>query len=156
MPETPEQKARRQIDAQLAASGWIVQDKNTIDFNAGPGIAVRDIKTDIGPADYVLFVDKQAVGVIEAKTEDWGHNITTVEDQSAGYANAKLKWVKNHEPLPFLYEATGVITRFTDVRDPKPRSREVFTFHRPETCAHGSRQAPPSARLPPCRVISRR
>ena len=40
MPETPEQKARRQIDAQLAASGWIVQDKMAIDFNAGPGIAV--------------------------------------------------------------------------------------------------------------------
>src|SRR5690606_32162074 len=37
------------------------------------------------------------------------------------------------EPLRFLYEATGVITRFTDARDPKPRSREVFSFHRPET-----------------------
>jgi type I restriction enzyme R subunit len=37
------------------------------------------------------------------------------------------------DPLPFLYEATGVITRFTDQRDPKPRSREVFSFHRPET-----------------------
>jgi type I restriction enzyme R subunit len=35
--------------------------------------------------------------------------------------------------LPFVYEATGVLTRFTDGRDPKPRSREVFSFHRPET-----------------------
>jgi hypothetical protein len=25
MPETPEQKARRQIDAMLTASGWAVQ-----------------------------------------------------------------------------------------------------------------------------------
>ena len=33
-------------------------------------------------ADYVLFVDKKAVGVIEAKPEDWGHKITTVEYQS--------------------------------------------------------------------------
>jgi type I restriction enzyme R subunit len=46
---------------------------------------------------------------------------------------AKLKWVNNKEPLPFLYESTGIITRFTDGRDPKPRSREVFSFHRPET-----------------------
>src|SRR5262249_20605672 len=89
--------------------------------------------TDIGPADYVLFVDKTAVGVIEAKPESWGQNITTVEDQSAGYAEAKLKWINNSEPLPFLYQSTGVITRFTDARDPKPRSREVFCFHRPET-----------------------
>jgi hypothetical protein len=41
------------------------------------------------------FVDKRAVGVIEAKPEDWGHKITTVEEQSAGYAAAKFKWVNN-------------------------------------------------------------
>ncbi len=56
-----------------------------------------------------------------------------MEAQTEGYAVAKLKWVNNEEPLPFLYESTGIITRFTDTRDPKPRSREVFSFHRPET-----------------------
>lgn len=75
------------------------------------------------------------MGVIEAKPNDWGHKITTVEDQSTGYAEAKLKWVNNSQPLPFVYESTGVITRFTDRRDPNPRSREVFTFHRPATLA---------------------
>ena len=130
-----EQIARDQIDARLVEAGWLVQSRNTINFNAGPGIAVREYLTDVGPADYVLFLDKRAVGVIEAKPKDWGHKITTVEDQSAGYAAAKLKWVNNKEPLPFVYESTGVITRFTDGRDPKPRSREVFTFHRPETMA---------------------
>ncbi|MDB6123651.1 MAG: restriction endonuclease subunit [Pedosphaera sp.] len=133
MPETPEQKARRDIDDQLLACGWIVQDKNAIDFNAGPGIAIREYQTDIGPADYVLFVDKTACGVIEAKKIDAGQNITTVEEQTSGYANARLKWISNHKPLPFLYESTGIITRFTDGRDPKPRSREVYSFHRPET-----------------------
>ncbi|WP_324352893.1 DEAD/DEAH box helicase family protein [Methyloceanibacter sp.] len=119
----------------LEASGWKVQPKKAINFDAGPGITVREYQTDVGPADYVLFVDKKAVGVIEAKPEHWGQNITTVEDQSAGYAEAKLKWINNSEPLPFVYESTGVITRFTDLRDPKPRSREVFSFHRPETLA---------------------
>ena len=133
--QNPEQKARDNIDAMLAQSGWVVQDKKKIDFSAGPGIAVREYQTDIGPADYVLFVDKQAIGVIEAKPESWGHKITTVEEQSQGYAAAELKWVKNNTPLPFVYESTGVITRFTNGRDPKPRSREVFTFHRPETLA---------------------
>jgi type I restriction enzyme, R subunit len=131
--QTPEQKARDNIDKLLKESGWQVQDKKKINFNAGLGVAVREYDTDIGPADYVLFVDQKAVGVIEAKKEDAAQNITTVEKQSEGYASAKLKWVNNKEPLPFVYESTGIITRFTDGRDPKPRSREVFTFHRPET-----------------------
>lgn len=129
----PEQRARRNIDRSLERAGWTVQNKNRIDFAAGHGIAVREYPTDVGPADYVLFVDKKAVGVVEAKPEDWGQKITTVEEQSGGYATANLKWVKNPRPLPFVYESTGVITRFTDGRDPNPRSREVFNFHRTET-----------------------
>ena len=131
--QNPEQIARDSIDDLLEASGWSVQDKNKIDLSQGQGQATREYQTDVGPADYVLFVDKKAVGVIEAKRKSKGENITTVEEQTEGYASAKLKWVSNNEPLPFLYESTGVITRFTDGRDPKPRSREIFTFHRPET-----------------------
>jgi type I restriction enzyme R subunit len=131
--QNPEQVARDKIDVLLQEAGWVVQHTKKIDFGAGFGIAVREHQTDAGPADYVLFVDKRAVGILEAKPEDWGHKITTVEEQSGGYAGAKLKWVNNSQPLPFVYESTGVITRFTDSRDPKPRSREVFTFHRPET-----------------------
>ncbi len=131
--QKPEQIARDRIDDRLRASGWHVQDKGAIDFSDGEGIAVREYPTDVGPADYVLLADKQPVGVVEAKPDGWGARLTTVEEQSAGYANAKLKWLSNTEPLPFLYEATGQITRFTNGRDPNPRSREVFSFHRPET-----------------------
>ena len=131
--QTPEQAARDKIDRMLFDSGWIVQDKTKIDFSAGLGIAVREYQTDVGPVDYVLFVDKKPVGVVEAKPEDWGHKITTVEEQSGAYAAAKFKWINNQEPLPFVYESTGVLTRFTDGRDPKPRSREVFNFPRPQT-----------------------
>ncbi|WP_429089362.1 DEAD/DEAH box helicase family protein [Aeromonas veronii] len=131
--QNPEQLARDKIDAQLTAAGWVVQPKKKIDFSAGLGVAVREWQTSVGPADYILFIEGKPVGVIEAKPEDAGHRITSVELQTEGYANALLKWVKASEPLRFLYEATGVITRFTDARDPKPRSREVFSFHRPET-----------------------
>ena len=131
--QNPEQKARDNIDKLLLQAGWVVQNKNQINLDQGAGQAVREYQTDVGPADYVLFVGKKAVGIIEAKAEKHGHNITQVEDQTAGYAAAKLKWINSKDPLPFLYESTGVITRFTDGRDPKPRSREVFTFHRPET-----------------------
>ena len=132
--QNPEQVARDLIDAQLRAAGWVVQDKNSINFHEGEGQAIREYHTDTGPADYVLFVNGKPVGVIEAKKDTLGHNLTTVEDQTAEYGAAKLKWIqKTGEPLPFLYESTGVITRFTDQRDPKPRSREVFSFLRPET-----------------------
>lgn len=133
--QNPEQRARDAIDQQLAAAGWLVQDKQAIDFNAGRGIAVREYQTDVGPADYVLFVDRKPIGVIEAKPEDWGVKITVVEEQPSAYAFAKLKWFTSMTPLPFVYESTGVITRFTDGRDPKPRSREVFSINRPETLA---------------------
>ncbi len=131
--QTPEEVARDRIDRRLRAAGWQVQDSKKLDFNAGLGIAAREYQTDIGPADYVLFGDRRAAGVIEAKPNSWGARLTTVEEQSEGYANAKLKWISNAEPLPFLYESTGQITRFTNGRAPRPRSREVFTFHRPET-----------------------
>jgi type I restriction enzyme R subunit len=107
--QNPEQAARDRVDRLLTDSGWAVQDKKAIDFNAGPGVAIREYQTDIGPADYVLFVDKKAVGVIEAKKDVLGHNLTPVEDQTAGYGSAKLKWIQNQQPLLFLYETTGVI-----------------------------------------------
>ena len=89
--QNPEQLARDSIDDLLKGSGWSVQDKNKIDLNEGQGQAIREYQTDVGPADYVLFVDKKAVGVIEAKRKSKGENITTVEDQTEGYASAKLK-----------------------------------------------------------------
>jgi type I restriction enzyme R subunit len=130
--QTPEQIARDHIDQQLLACGWLVQDKTRINLSVAPGIAIREYQTDIGPADYVLFVDKQPVGIIEAKRAEEGIHLTSHEEQSSGYATARLKYLKN-EPLPFVYESTGEITRFTDYRDPKPRSRPVFSFQRPET-----------------------
>lgn len=130
--QNPEQLARDNIDAQLVACGWVIQDKTKINLTAGQGVAVREYQTDIGPADYILFVDRVAVGIIEAKREEEGFRLTSVEDQSSKYAQAKLRLLHN-DPLPFVYESTGEYTRFTDYRDPKPRSRPVFTFHRPET-----------------------
>lgn len=126
--QNPEQIARDEIDRLLIGAGWIVQSKDEIDINAEQGVAVREYQTDIGPADYVLFVDGKPVGIVEAKRADKGYQLTTVEDQSKGYATAKLKYL-NNDSLPFVYESTGVITRFTNYNDPKPRGRKVFSFN---------------------------
>jgi len=131
--QNPEQKSRDHIDTMLINAGWVVQSKNEVNLSASKGVAVREYQTDIGPADYVLFVDRKPVGVIEAKREDEGERLIVAEDQSSWYAQATLKYNLNKAPLPFVYESTGVLTRFTDYRDPKPRSRPVFYFHKPET-----------------------
>jgi type I restriction enzyme R subunit len=130
--QTPEQQAREQIDLMLLQAGWVIQNKDEINFNAVTGIAIREFQTDVGPADYILFVDHHPLGVIEAKKEDEGQRLIFHEAQAEGYALSKLKYFDN-EPLPFVYESTGTVTLFTDMRDPRPRSREVFSFHRPET-----------------------
>jgi type I restriction enzyme R subunit len=130
--QSPENLARDRIDAALTQSGWVIQDKKKINLSASLGVAVREYQTDTGPADYILFIDRKPVGVIEAKRPEEGDNLTKTEDQSERYASSKLKYI-NNDKLVFAYESTGDITRFTDYRDPKPRSREVFTFHRPET-----------------------
>jgi len=130
--QNPEQKARDQIDKQLSACGWAIQDMKKVNLHVGIGVAVKEYLTDVGPADYVLFVDGKPCGIIEAKEEGQGYKLNVHENQSEGYANAKLKHLKN-EPLPFVYLSTGEITRFTDFTDPKPRAREIFSFHRPET-----------------------
>ena len=134
MNQTPEQIARDEIDRLLELAGWTVVSKSQVNLSASKGVAVREYQTDVGPADYVLFVDKKAVGLIEAKREDEGFKLTVVEEQSTSYANAKLKYL-NNDPLPFVYESTGTLTRFTDYRDPKPRGRRLFAFHKPETLA---------------------
>jgi type I restriction enzyme R subunit len=130
--QNPEQIARDNIDKQLIACGWIIQSMKQLNLHSGVGVAVKEYFTDAGPADYVLFVEGKPCGVVEAKREEEGHRLDTHEDQTEGYASAKLKHLKN-EPLPFVYLSTGEITRFTDFTDPKPRAREVFSFHRPET-----------------------
>ena len=67
--QNPEQHFRDEIDKMLTASGWQVQSKKQINLAAGIGVAVREYQTNIGPADYILFVNKKPVGVIEAKRE---------------------------------------------------------------------------------------
>lgn len=131
-----EARARKEIDRQLAACGWLVQSRSDMNLYAGQGVAVREfiMATGHGRADYLLFVDGKAVGAIEAKPS--GTPLAGVEPQSAKYAAGLPKELTALvSPLPFLYESTGDETMFTVGFDPEPRSRPVMTFHRPETFA---------------------
>ena len=135
MTVTPEQRARCAIDANLDAAGWLVQDLHQLDLSAGRGIAVREfpMKPGFGSADYVLYLDYQVVGAIEAKA---GGTLTGVEPQTAKYAaGLPDNLPAPRRPLPFLFESNGAVTFFTNGLDLAPRSRQVFNFPRPETLA---------------------
>ncbi len=96
MNQNPEQSARDNIDCMLQAAGWTVQELRTLNPSAGLGVAVKEYPTATGPADYILFVERQPVGVIEAKREEEGHRLTVHEAQTEVYSRSKLKWVANN------------------------------------------------------------
>ncbi len=129
---TPEAKARQSIDKKLKEAGYEVQDMKELNPAASLGVAVREYPTKSGPVDYLLFIDKKPVGVIEAKPTNKAESLSSVAGQSKKYAESGLKFVKSGVHIRFAYEATDIITHFCDYDDIKERSREVFTFHQPE------------------------
>ena len=132
---SPEARARVEIDRMLTDGGWSVQAAKAVNLSASRGVAVREfvMRPPHGRADYLLFLDGRAAGVVEAKKE--GETLTGVEHQSAKYVDGLPDEL---EPavdggLAFVYESTGTETRFTNRIDPDPASRPIFSFHRPET-----------------------
>ena len=128
---TPEEKARLEIDRQLAACGWLVQDFKAMNISAAAGVAVREYPLKTGFADYLLYANGKAIGIVEAKPE--GHTLTGVEIQSSKYTLGLPDGIPVYrKPLPFAYESTGAVTQFSNSLEPDFCSREVFSFHRPE------------------------
>ena len=142
----PEEQARVLIDAQLVAAGWVVQDREAIDLVNHVGVAVREVIMEkwAGRADYVLYLNRKMVGVIEAKPQ--GTTLMAVQWQSHRYSKgltetqAKSAVLIDGE-LPFIYEASGSETNFTNVYDPEPRARHIFNFQKPETLARIIRES---------------
>jgi len=133
MSLTPEQKARVAIDRALTGAGWVIQSRDSVNLSAATGVAIREftLQKGYGTADYLLFVDGAAAGALEAKKP--GETLTGVEVQTERCSEGLPKEIPAHRrPLPFLYQSTGVETRFTNRLDPAPRSRPVFHIHRPE------------------------
>lgn len=140
-----EQRARVLIDAQLTAAGWSVQSKGEQNLYRD-GVALREVvmAPGHGRVDYLLYVDQKVVGVIEAKPE--GTTLSGVEWQSAMYATGlpdshAKRAVTVGGRLPFVFEASGTETHFTNGYDPDPRARQIFAFPTPATLARIVRDA---------------
>jgi len=149
LPGTPEAQARQEIDRLLEAAGWHVCDAKAVNLHAARGVAIREFELTAGhgTADYLLYVDGKAAGVIEAKKV--GATLTGVEVQSGRYAKglpASLPaW---RRPLPFVYESTGIETHFTNGLDLDAKARNVFAFHRPEMLAEWLAPLPAGTVIP--------
>ena len=114
---TPEEKARQLIDARLAQSGWVVQDLKKVNPMASLGVAVREYPTSTGPVDYALFVDGKPVGVIEAKKDELGENITVVEGQSGRYANSTFKYTLDPDDKHYIKRKADLDDRLYKMYD---------------------------------------
>jgi type I restriction enzyme, R subunit len=153
-PLTAEQRARVLIDRQLSTAGWIVQNRPELNLFAAQGAAVREVimAPGHGRGDYVLYVDRRVVGVIEAKPK--GTTLSGVEWQSARYAaglpaEVRLMALTLDDRLPFVFKASGSETHLTNGYDPAPRARSLFAFPRPETLARTFRKRRSPPRTPP-------
>jgi len=107
-----------------------------MNISAARGVAIREFKMAQGHgfADYLLYVDEQAVGAFEAKKA--GVPLTGIEIQADKYSKGLPKDLPAPlYPLPFVYVGTGHETGFVNLLDPAPRTREIFQIHRPDTLA---------------------
>ncbi|MFI5489202.1 type I restriction endonuclease subunit R [Micromonospora echinaurantiaca] len=134
-----------------------MQGRSETNLFAGTGVAVREaiMAKGHGRADYLLYVDQRVVGVIEAKPE--GTPLSGVEWQSAMYAKGlppavRLKALTRDGRLPFVFEASGSETHFTNGYDPQPRARRVFFFPQPGTLARIVRGAEADPKRPTWRA----
>jgi type I restriction enzyme R subunit len=123
----------RRIDPRLALAGWQI-----VDFDPGCPThsytrhAVREYPTANGPADYVLWVDGQPLGIVEAKRLAVGPQnvLTQAERYSEGLLESLLKFGRLR--VPFLYSSNGEVVWFHDIRYHLNRSRRTAGFHTPE------------------------
>jgi type I restriction enzyme R subunit len=148
-----EAEVRERVDEMLRLTGWEIQNANAVNLFAGDGVAVREVATASGIADYLLYVEQKLAGVIEAKRE--GKILSPVEAQSARYAEsltASQQFAAWRIPLPFRYETTAAETHFTNAIDPAPRARRVFSFHQPQTLARWIREADDDTAAPSLRA----
>jgi type I restriction enzyme R subunit len=145
MPEIPEQQARQAIGANWPRPvGWCRSVTNSIGRRDAVSRSANSQWIAFGAADYLLYLDRKAIGAVEAKAEGTltgveataEGTLTGVEARSAKYSAGLADNLPAYaRPLPFQFELNGAVTQFTIGLDPVPHSRPVFNFPRPATLA---------------------
>jgi type I restriction enzyme R subunit len=136
MFESEKETRWKRVDPLLKAVGWtLVNFKEGLDFTKLTHHAIREFPTSNGPADYVLVVDGQILGIVEAKKVTLGPQnvLTQAERYSKGAVDGSVN-VRGYR-VPFLYSTNGEVIWFHDVRHKLNRSRPIARFHQPAALA---------------------
>lgn len=132
----PEEKARVKIDAMFEAAGWKVVDRDEYTPTLSAA-AIREGLLKLGrEADYFLFVEGKAIGVLEAKRAEVDVASEKVSEQAEDYArNVPSCYQAWQKPLPFIYQSNGDETFFRDYRDKDGELQLINRIHTPrELC----------------------
>ena len=129
---TPEEKARQKIDQWFTDAGWKVVNREDYEPTCS-AVAIREglLKGNL-EADYFLFLNGKAVGVLEAKREDVDAFSNKVSEQAALYARSVPKIYQAYQkPLPFIFTSNGKELYFCDFRKQNSSFKQITTLPTP-------------------------
>ena len=129
---TPEEKARQKIDQWFAEAGWKVINREDYEPTC-TAVAIREglLKGNL-EADYFLFINGKAVGVLEAKREDIDALSDKVCEQAVLYAKSVPHIYQAYQkPLPFIFTSNGKELFFCDFREQEQSFRQIMAIPTP-------------------------
>lgn len=129
---TPEEKARQKIDHWFTDAGWKVINREDYEPTCS-AVAIREglLKGNL-EADYFLFINGKAVGVLEAKRKDIDASSDAVCEQAARYARSVPHIYQTYQnPLPFIFTSNGKELYFCDSREQESCFRQIITIPTP-------------------------
>ena len=129
---TPEEKARIKIDQWFADAGWKVINRDDYEPTC-TAVAIREglLKGNL-EADYFLFINGKAVGVLEAKREETDAFASKVCEQAALYAKSVPNIYQTYQnPLPFIFTSNGKELYFCDFREKDSNFKQILSIPTP-------------------------
>lgn len=130
---TPEQIAREKIDRMFAEAGWAVVDRDHYSPEISAVAVEEGLMKGNLEADYLLFINGKAVGVLEAKREEVDVTADMVAEQAEHYAKSVPNWCQAWQnPLPLAYVSNGRELYFRDLRDPDGYYESIKKIHSPK------------------------
>ena len=129
---TPEEKARQKTDLWFAEAGWKVINREDYEPTC-TAVAIREglLKGNL-EADYFLFINGKAIGVLEAKREEIDPFSNNVCEQAVLYAKSVPHIYQAYQkPLPFIFTSNGKELFFCDFREQKQSFKQIMAIPTP-------------------------
>ncbi len=130
---TPEQIAREKIDRMFAEAGWTVVDRDHYSPEISAVAVEEGLMKGNCEADYLLFINGKAVGILEAKRQEVDVTASIVAEQAESYARSVPDWCQAWQnPLPLTYVSNGKDLFYRDLRNPNGYYEPLKKIHTPK------------------------